>query len=129
MDGRSPVDFETTEELRRFAQKYSNWGDFPTLLFEVIRNPKCDKGTALHVFWSSDPVSFFELYADEEEALKAGEYSRDYYQLLVELQEKYVEGFYLESDFYVDPEKETGGDFISDKLKTQIADIMRRPSL
>ena len=124
----NPANFQTTEEVRRFAEKF-NWDAGATDLFAVIRNPKCDKGTALLVFWLSDPVSFFELYTNQEEARSAAESGDDYYRLLVEIQENYVAGFYVESDFYVDPEKEAVGELASDKLKTPIPDIMRKPSL
>jgi hypothetical protein len=128
MNEINPAQLQTTEELRQFAEEF-NWDDGAEVLFSVMRNPRCDKGTALCIFWQSDPISFFELYANQEEAQWATENGDDYYRLLVELQEKYVAGFYVESDFYVDPEKEAVGELTSDKLKTPIPDIMRKPSL
>lgn len=125
--GKIPVEvLQTTEELRLLAERF-NWDDDPDVLFPVIRNSKCDKGTALFLFWLSDPVSFFELWGSEEEALATGEWSRDWYHLLVEIQSRYVAGFYKESDFHVDPKKEAVGDFTSDSLKTDIPDVMRQP--
>ena len=117
-----------TEELRQFSLKYGYWGDYPNTLFFVIRNPKCDKATALYLFWHCDPVGFFELYADEDEALVTGDWCRDYYRLFIEIQEKYATGFYVESSFCVEPEKEAVGELTSDCLKTPILDIMYKPS-
>lgn len=44
-------------QLHRFVQEY-DWDDGAKKLFEVIRNPQCDRATALLVYWQSQPEEF-----------------------------------------------------------------------
>src|SRR5688500_16430561 len=58
---------QSSLELHMFAANW-NW-DNATLdpLFHVIRDPRCDKGTALRLYWAGDPISLYEMFANREE--------------------------------------------------------------
>jgi hypothetical protein len=115
---------QTPGELHLFAGQW-NYGDFPEPLFSIIRNPECDKGTALYIYWLSDPVSFFELYLNEDEAASQGEWTLGYYRLLSEIQERIMSGFYSNERISIEPEKVAVGELTSGNLRTKIPDIMK----
>lgn len=66
-------------ELHYLADIY-NWDDGMEILFWIINSDKCDKGTALMIFWRAVPDYYFEK--DEKELQF---YERKVYQLLEEI--------------------------------------------
>src|SRR3989344_4934279 len=56
----------------------------------ILDNPECDKGTALLVYWYLSP-RYFSQY---ENADVVKNYERVHYDLIKEIEKKYLEGFY-----------------------------------
>jgi hypothetical protein len=57
---------KTPEELQLFANYHNrDGGEFAYRW--VIENSKCDKGTALMVYWRSEPIYFYEKYSQEKD--------------------------------------------------------------
>lgn len=66
-------------ELHYLADIY-NWDDGVEILFWIINSDKCDKGTALMIFWRAVPDYYLEK--DENELQF---YEKENYQLLKEI--------------------------------------------
>jgi len=56
----------STEELHEFAERY-NWGKGTDSLIDLVRNPACDKNTALLIFWLAIPADYQEQYSSRED--------------------------------------------------------------
>lgn len=117
----------TTEELHYFATLW-NWDDHADAIFPIIRNPLCDRGTALYFFWLTDPVHFFESYATAEDIEEWNTFRRGYFELLCEIQQRMEDGFYTVETIAVNPREIAVGETQSEKLKKPIPDIMLQPS-
>jgi hypothetical protein len=81
-------------QLHLFAS-YWNW-DNGTLdpLRRVIRDPRCDRGTALIVYWEADPVSLYEQAATKDDLEPTYVDERELFEFLVEIEERVADGFY-----------------------------------
>jgi hypothetical protein len=90
------TDLQTPEELHYFAAEY-NWdnGTIESLRW-IIRQPFCDKGTALLLYWSADPKSLYSRYANREQV---EEYYLDQYDFLKELEDRILEDRYSLQNF------------------------------
>lgn len=80
---REMMDFVSSatnrEELHFFAERWDWDGDVKPL-FRLIKNPNCDAGTLLALFWRGNPESYYRFHATPR-ALPAGN-QRDIYTLL-----------------------------------------------
>lgn len=56
----------STEELHEFAERY-NWDKGTEWLIDLVRNPACDKNTALLIFWLAIPADYQENYTSRAE--------------------------------------------------------------
>jgi hypothetical protein len=118
---------ETTEELHYFATLW-NWDDRADALFAIIRNPLCDRGTALHFYWLTDPVHFFGSYATASDIEEWNTQKQGYFELLCEIQQRVTDGFYTIETIAVNPQEIAVGETQSGKLKKDIPEIMLQPS-
>lgn len=84
-------ELNTPEKLHEFATHY-NWDEGFEIPKWIINNPLCDKGTALMMYWHADP-QYFRQYAVREEVPSTG-WKLQHYDLLREIEEKYLSGFY-----------------------------------
>ena len=90
----------------------------------IIRNPNLAKGTALLFFWLSDPVYHFSK--DDSPWLSKSD--SPWRQLLIELQERYVAGFYTKDSVAVNPKEIAVGHWEASNLQIPIAEMMRQPT-
>lgn len=59
----------------------------------IINNPDTDKATALLIYWLMQPAYFKENYANREEIMKKYPYMADDFDIIEEIEEKYMAGF------------------------------------
>src|SRR5690349_9296432 len=85
----------TPEELHAFALHY-NWDDGVELLTLIIRNPMCDRGTALMLYWLTDGI--FAQRAEE-----ISRYQGHVYALAMEIERRFLAGFYTGAAIRFDP--------------------------
>jgi hypothetical protein len=93
------------EELHQYAGNYNCDGGADGLR-AVIRHPRCDRGTALMVFWRLGPGWYFQYPHPD---LVPG-YERDWHDLLAEIQARYVIGGFVEGSIAIDPRHQDGQD-------------------
>lgn len=65
-----PSALQSAAELHQFVHHY-NWDDGVVVLEGVVDHPKCDLGTALLLYWSTEPAYAHERYASLDEATAA----------------------------------------------------------
>jgi len=88
----------TPEELQLFASYHNRDGGEYAYRW-VIENPKCDKGTALMIYWRAEPVTLYEEYLQEEDVPA---HARDIYQTTKEIEKRVQSGFYKNHIFKYD---------------------------
>ncbi|MBB6370540.1 DUF4274 domain-containing protein [Chryseobacterium shigense] len=84
-------------ELHYLADIY-NWDDGVEVLFWIINSGKCDKGTALMIFWRAVPDYYFEKNEDELEI-----YEKEVYQLLNKIVEAFKSNKFRRSGLKYNP--------------------------
>ena len=98
-------DFEKFKTLNSAEQYFLadnyNWDDGPIVLDWIIDSPKCDKGTALLIFWRAEPDFYFEYTADNIE-----EYEKPVWDLLQKILKKFKENGFKQSKYKFDPTAE-----------------------
>lgn len=97
---------QTSEGLHLYAKHY-NWDDGPAEMLKIIRNPSCDLGTAIMIYWSGGP-GWDCQYTNRSEV---SVYERDTYDLLREIEERVGAGFYRRQSIRFDPRDEDGHDY------------------
>ena len=119
-------------ELHEFALHY-NWDDGIEIPRAIINNKHCDKGTALMIYWLAGPMYFCQ-YENRKEILR--HYEAALYDLIKEIEEKYISGFYQNKKVLFNPRydsKNAGYDHTQtydDKpQKQEIPDKMFEPSI
>ncbi len=118
------ADFEklTSSELHYLASIY-NWDDDKDVLTWIANSTKCDKGTALLIFWRSEP-DFYTRFDNEQEA----DYEADVYRLVRNIIDNFSSGFYKNSRISYDPNEDEHDVYYKDpKSKWQIPDELKRP--
>jgi Domain of unknown function (DUF4274) len=98
----------TSYQLHSYMTKY-NWDFGLEIPYWAIRNPLCDRGTALMIYWMAGAGYFCRFkYRSDVPA-----YKLDRYDLIVEIEEKYISNFYTRNDIkfvpFSDIEKESKG--------------------
>jgi hypothetical protein len=132
-DDATYLSLDTTIELHQFAWSY-NWDDGPEAPLWVIRHPQCDRGTALLIYWCASP-HWNAQYANREEV---PDYSYGphwdllRYDLVKEIEERYLSGFYTNQTISFDPTDYKGSDMTEDyyhlEAKQEIPKIMYEPT-
>ena len=84
-----------------------NWDNGITPLTWTISQPTCDKGTALLIYWRSGP-GYMAKYKTRNDV---PEYEQTLYDLIAEIERKYVNGFYKTEAFAFDPQLDQGTDW------------------
>jgi hypothetical protein len=99
------------EKLHKFVEDY-NWDDGEEILEQIIRDPRCDKATALMVYWRSQPY----LYEPKDE------YRDTILPFIIE--ENFQRDFYASSDNHFDPSNDRGTDYTEEyKNSNPLRDI------
>ncbi|HEX8235189.1 MAG TPA: DUF4274 domain-containing protein [Abditibacteriaceae bacterium] len=113
---------QSSLELHMFATNW-NWDNgTKEPLFRVIQDSRCDKGTALRLYWAGDPLYFYETYANRDEV---EEYHQQNYDLLKDIEKRLIGGFYTEQNICFDPHSDwIPGLTSSDNLKQHIPEVM-----
>lgn len=125
---REIKDFLTTttdpKELHYFAEQY-NWDGGNELLFKLIKNPHCDAGTLLLLYWGGCPEDFylFNRYANEFN----NPYERDCYRLLRQIENKFMKGEYGSASIKFDPTDRISMWDRRDEFMRDIPDVMYQP--
>lgn len=84
-----------------------NWDDNKLLLNWIRNNPNIDKATILIAYWLSGP-RWIKQYIDREAAVKARA-SVYNYDFVEEVEQKYLQNFWTESNIELDPKCDTEG--------------------
>lgn len=108
------------EEWHRIAYDYNEAVGWEPLLW-LIRNPACDRGTALMLYWT---MGVYEYYDRTDQQLEKNER----FQILREIEECVVSGFYKKGKIAFDPRNWEGSDWVRDydpaKAKRVIPEAM-----
>ena len=116
----------TAKQLHKFA-KFYNWDGGCGPLFEVIRHPRCDEGTARLIYWYGEP-DFACQFLDASEV---PDFCAEVYALLTEIEQRVKGGFYKRSVLAFDPRNVDGADLTSgldtEEMKREIPDFMYPP--
>ena len=89
----------SSSEQYFLASKY-NWDDGTIVLDWIIDSPKCDKGTAVMIFWMAEPDYYFD-YSEET----VDDWARDVWKLLQKIIKKLKNNEFNKSKFAFNPKK------------------------
>jgi len=84
-------------DLYYFAQNY-NWDDGIEVLNWIIDSPKCDKGCASLIFWTSEPDFYFKYTEDT-----IPHYEKNVFLLLKKITYKFGNNEFIRSNLKYDP--------------------------
>ena len=108
----------TPDEWHQVAWNW-NWDSGVEALQWIIRQPMCDRGTALLVYWMGGP----RYLAQYTERTEVPHYSLEHYDLLMEIERGYLTGRYTGAEIAFDTHDDEGHDWTG-----EYADIpYRRP--
>jgi hypothetical protein len=121
---------QTAVELHQLAWNW-NWDDLQDVPRQIIRHPLCDRGTALLIYWRAAPRWYYQ-FANRDEVASKHAWSLPHYDLVKEIEERYVAGGYSQGEIAFDPSNDEGIDWIAEyedeESKQLIPDIMNEPS-
>ena len=102
----------------------SNWDGNDFLLNWIKDNPKVDKATILITYWMSAP-RWMKQYTDRDDCAKKASWEVDDFDFVEELEHKYINGFFTESNIELDPANDhQGEDWTNEYMdKTIVRDI------
>lgn len=102
MSDFNPLERElnTPEKLHEFAARY-NWDDGLEVPRWIVNHPLCDRGTALMMYWLAGP-RYYCQYATRDDVPHSG-WNLQHYDLLREIEEKYLNGFYQHQTILFNP--------------------------
>jgi len=94
--------FQTISSAEQYflASEY-NWDDGVVVLDWIIDSPKCDRGTAILIFWLAEPDYYFDYTENTID-----EWGRDVWKLLQKIIERIKKGDFKTSRFAFNPTKE-----------------------
>ena len=99
---------KTSQQLHEYMGKY-NWDIGLEIPYWAIRNPLCDRGTALMIYWKAG-AGYFCQYKDRNSIPL---YEIEGYDLIIEIENKYNSNFYSINEIKFNPssdlEKDTKG--------------------
>ncbi|MFH6994740.1 DUF4274 domain-containing protein [Flavobacterium sp. FlaQc-48] len=111
----------TAAELHQFVQHW-NYDDGLEPFKWIIKQKYLDKGTALCLYWMLQP-DYFCKFKNEEEIKEDINYET--YEIIKEIEERYVSGFYVDKNYSFDPKEE----FLGQNSNTKcISEEMLTPS-
>jgi len=84
-------------DLYYLAQNY-NWDDGVEVLNWIVDSPKCDKGCASLIFWTSEPDFYFEYTEDT-----IPDYEKETFHLLKKITDKFRNNELKKSSLKYDP--------------------------
>jgi hypothetical protein len=87
-----------TEELHHFAMHF-NWDCGIDELRHVLDHQKCDRGTALMIFWAGGPGYYYQYGSRDD----VPEHERDAYDFLKEIEAKYMANGFARQTIRIDP--------------------------
>jgi hypothetical protein len=121
-------DYKLFERLNSTDQFYLaeiyNWDDGVEVMRWIIESPKCDKGTALSIFWKAEPYYYFEKSESEIE-----DYEKDCFLLLRRIVEKFNNKEFKKSNLKFDPtERENRIDWTKQNSEWNIPEEMKKPT-
>lgn len=100
----------------------------------IISNPKCDKATALLIYWAADPNFYYQFNGIEN--LQPSNNNRQIFDFLLDIEAKYTTNYYTINNWNYDPTNDVyGGNLVAldasdEKLVVhQIPDLMKTPLL
>ncbi len=100
---------QTSEELHVFAWNWNwDWGVEP--LAKLIRDPRCDRGTALLLYWTACPKWLYQ-FANKDEVPS---WAHPTYELVKEIEEKYLAGFYHQARIAFNPRNDRNLDWTNE---------------
>ena len=111
-------------ELHLIAGNY-NWDDGAKVLTWIVDSPRCDKATAVMLFWHAQPSYYTRFYSQKE-----AEWDKDVFRLLRRIMKNVASGFYQTALIAYDPQtdpKAEGVDEIDPKAKWSIPDVLKQP--
>ena len=112
---------KSSKELHYLASIF-NWDDELDVLEWIINSPLCDKGTALLIFWRSQP-DYYTRFDNEEEAEIAGEAFR----LVRNIIKNFQDGFYQRARIRFNPKSdEFDINYVDPKAKWDIPEEMKK---
>lgn len=98
-------DFDIFQTLTSAEQYYLasiyNWDDGIAVLDWIIDSPKCNKGTAIMIFWMSEPDYYFDYTKDSID-----DWAEDVWRLLQKIIAKFNKNEFKKSIFGFNPRKE-----------------------
>jgi len=105
--------FETlnSTELHFLAEIY-NWDDGTEILNWIIESKKCDKGTALMIFWKSTPDYYFEQNENEIE-----EYEKETFELLKKIVQNFRVNNFKKSSLKYNPNEDFDFESYQDEIQ------------
>jgi hypothetical protein len=124
----SDLSRERALALHRRAQHY-NWDAGTDALWKIIRDPNCDRATALMIYWKSRPEWDLQ-YAERSEV---PDWRLEVYDLQLALVEQYERGFYQLQTLSFDPRNDNGNNWtdeypeLQDNFKRSIPPLMYEP--
>ncbi|QDT38831.1 DUF4274 domain-containing protein [Stratiformator vulcanicus] len=87
-----------------------NWQGGIRELSWIARQPTCDRATALMIFWRGSPRYFAQFHFADE----VPESRFDEFQLLRDIERRYLSGFYEQCRFTYDPRGDAGHDLTTE---------------
>ncbi len=97
----------TTEEEDRITALHEevldyNWDDGAERMLEIARDPTCDLGTAMQIYWNAQPV-FYKQFASRGDVES---YNLASFDLVAEIEKKVAAGFYKSGLVFYDPRED-----------------------
>ncbi len=112
---------DSASSLHYLADIY-NWDDGEEVLDWIISNPKCDKGTALMIFWRAEP-DYYTRYQDETDA----DHDAEEFRFVKKIIHNFETGFYKREQIHYDPSADGHDvDYIDKNAKWEIPDLMKK---
>jgi uncharacterized protein DUF4274 len=99
----------TPEDWHQVAWSW-NWDAGEEPLLWIIRQPNCDRGTALLIYWYAGP-RYLAQYASRDEVPS---YEVEGYDLVMEIEAAYLAGRYANVQIAFDPHDDRGYDWTAE---------------
>lgn len=100
-----------------------NWDSGVEVLRWIVRQPTCDRGTALLVYWYSGP-RWFARYTTLAEVT---DYELEDYDLAMEIEQAYLAGRYTRTEIAFDPRADQGHDWTAEYADIPLSATDPRP--
>jgi Domain of unknown function (DUF4274) len=85
-----------------------HWDNGMMPLTWMIRQPTCDQGTALMIYWVGGPRWYAQFQSRDE----ISEYHLDTYDLVKEIEQRYLAGYYTHHQIAFDPTDHEGTNWV-----------------